>query len=216
MSTSKSIKLDEPRLSMAEHSMTLPAEITDRTFFEFGIIENCTIEQQEAHRVRFDQVIFRNVVFTDTALAGIELTDVRFEHCDLSNVDFNDAVIHRTVFYNCKMIGIQLAGSTLRNVRIEQCLADYANFRYTNAKQMIIEHSQLKRADFGNATLKNIELVQLHMDQSYWSGTPLGGIDLSDWEFYSLEVNAEDLRGCTIASEQAYIFAALLGLKLKD
>ncbi len=54
------------------------------------------------------------------------------------------------------------------------------------------------------------------MDQAQLSGTKLDGIDLSDCEFDGLGVTLEDLKGCTISREQAYIFAKMFGLIVKE
>ena len=47
----------------------------------------------------------RNVRF-ETSLPAAEFEDVVFDRCDLSNVDFRDAILWRIVFQNCKMTGV--------------------------------------------------------------------------------------------------------------
>ncbi|WP_260982253.1 hypothetical protein [Paenibacillus sp. 32O-W] len=54
------------------------------------------------------------------------------------------------------------------------------------------------------------------MDQAQLSGTRLNGIDLSDCQFNGLGVGVEDLQGCIITREQAYLFASLFGLIVKE
>lgn len=181
-----------------------------------GMIVDCVIEDQEANKVTFDKIIFKNVTFTESTLTGVELTDVIFEQCDLSNVDFSDAIIHRTEFKDCKMIGTNLSSGTLRNVLFDSCIADYATFRYANTKQVFIQDSSLCKTDFSFSKSQKIELFRSNIDLAQFSGTELDGIDLSDCEFNGLGVDVTNLQGCTISREQAYIFANLFRLIVKE
>ncbi|TDF95922.1 pentapeptide repeat-containing protein [Paenibacillus piri] len=184
--------------------------------FEMGMVQDCIVEHQTNHKVTFDKIIFKNVTFTEATLSGVELTDIIFEKCDLSNADLSDAVIHRTEFKECKMIGINMTGATLRNVLLDRCMADYATVRFSNAKQFLIQDSSLRQSDFCYSKLHKFELYRSNIDQALFAGTELNGIDLSDCEFNGLGVDVESLKGCIISREQAYTFAALFGLIVKD
>jgi uncharacterized protein YjbI with pentapeptide repeats len=213
----KVMKIEPPKIFPSELPIfKLPVNIQSHDIFEMGMIQDCAIEHQQVNKVIFDKMIFKNVTFTKITLTEVELTDVIFEKCDLSNVDFSEAVIHRTEFIECKMIGTNLTGVTLRNVLFDSCLADYATFRFSNAKQMIIQDSFLRNADFCYSKLQKFQLFRSNIDQAQLSGTELDGIDLSDCEFNGLGVGLEDLKGCIISREQAYIFANLIGLIIND
>ena len=72
--------------------------IEDESIFSFGTVSDCSLENHEADRVAFKQVIFKKVIFNKITFRRIEMVDVRFENCDLSNVDFNEASLHRVEF----------------------------------------------------------------------------------------------------------------------
>lgn len=211
----KMMKIETPRIP-SELPVTMRQDIQSNDFLEMEMIQDCEIENSKANKVIFDKIIFRNVTFTETAFTSAELTDVIFEKCDLSNVDFSDAVIHRTEFKDCKMIGINLSGTTLRNILFDNCLADYAAFRFANIKQVIIQDSFLSKADFSYCKLQKFEFSRCTIDQVQFSGTELNGIDLSDCSFSGLGVFVENLKGCIISREQAYIFANLFGLIINE
>jgi len=215
MTKKKPMKIEAPILS-ADLPIRPKPDLAMQDFVEMGIIQDCVFDERDIDRVAFEKIIFRNVTFADTSWSRMELTDIIFEKCDLSNADWTDAVIHRTEFRDCKMIGMQLTGATIRNVLINNALADYASLRVSNTKQLVIQDSSLSRADFCFAKLQKTELTRCNIDQAQFSGTPLGGMDLSDCEFNGLSVNVEDLKGCIISREQAYVFAALFGLVVKE
>jgi uncharacterized protein YjbI with pentapeptide repeats len=211
----KIMKIEPPKIP-SELPVFILLDIHSNDFFEMGMIQDCVVKNQKANKVIFDKIIFKNTTFTGTSLTGVELTDVIFEKCDLSNVDFSNAIIHRTEFKECKMIGINLTGVTLRNVLFDSCLADYATFRFSNTKQVIIQDSFLCKTDFCYSKLQKIELYRSNIDQAQLSGIKLDGIDLSTCEFNGLGVEVEDLKGCIISREQAYIFANLFGLIVNE
>lgn len=208
-------KLEEPRLP---HNLPLLEldQLDSGQYIEAGLLQDASIEYQEAHKVIVDKTVFRNVVFAQCSLIGVELTDVVFDKCDLSNANFSDAIIHRSEFLNCKMVGTNLTGATLRNVRFQQCLADYATLRFADMKSIVLEECSLIKSDFYHCKLqKKTVFRQCNIDGAQFSGTELDGIDLSDCEFNGIGVEADNLKGCFIAREQAYLFAGLFGLRLK-
>jgi uncharacterized protein YjbI with pentapeptide repeats len=213
----KKAQTEPPKLPVDLPELELNFElIQNHDHFESGIVHDCIIEGLQASKVSVDRVLFHNVTFTETSLRAVELTDVLFEKCDLSNVSFHDAAIHRTEFRNCKMIGFDLTGATLRNVRFHQCLGDYATFRFTNLKQCILENCSLQSADFYSSTLNKVQLWSSNIDKAEFTSTKLEGMDLSNCEFTGLGVGIDELQGCIISRGQASIFAELFGLVIKE
>lgn len=122
-------KIEHPRIHVEALSdelipfLELEDELHDR------LIENRTIENLEAGKRSFDRVMFRNVTVTSSALEQAEFTDIIFENCDFSNVDFSGSLVHRTEFRKCKIIGADFSLSILQNVQLTDCIGDYTNFR---------------------------------------------------------------------------------------
>ncbi|WP_318263861.1 hypothetical protein [Peribacillus simplex] len=54
------------------------------------------------------------------------------------------------------------------------------------------------------------------LNEVNFSRTPLKGIDISSSTFQRITVSPEDLKGCEVSPDQAIVFAAMLGLKIKE
>lgn len=78
-------KIEPPRIP--DPGLLTPQDIhtlASKDEFSRCLFEGALIEYQEATRVAFDKTIFKNVTITESSLQRIELTDVIFDHCDLS------------------------------------------------------------------------------------------------------------------------------------
>lgn len=208
-------KIESPKISIPllepqdVYSLESREEICNKS------IEDLTIDNQEANRVSFDKVLFKNVVITESALREIELTDTIFEKCDLSNIDFSGSFIHRTEFRDCKLIGTDFSNSRLQNVSFLNCLGDYSVFRFSKCKQVSFEECSLISIDFYNSNLQTVYFPDCNIDQAMFTGSKLKGIDLSSCSFDGLNVEIEDLDGCMISAHHASSFAGLMGLIVK-
>ncbi|MEK4062992.1 MULTISPECIES: pentapeptide repeat-containing protein [unclassified Paenibacillus] len=209
-------KIDPPKIA---DPLSLPVQqvfsLESKEEFSLCAISDTFIEYQEASKVSFDKVLFKNVTITESTLRAVELTDVIFENCDLSNVDFSEAFIHRTEFKLCKMIGTDFTRARFQNVRVTDCIGDFASFRFGNFKQTAFENSSLNSADFYQSAFNKMSFSVCKIDQAVMAGSKLRDIDLSDCEFSGLNVDIEDLPGCIISADQAASFAGLLGLVIK-
>lgn len=209
-------KMDQPNIPDQLDILTHEVHsLRTKDEFRLKSVSDVFIDGQDAQKVSFDKCVFKNVTVTESALVGIELTDVVFERCDLSNVCLTDSFLHRTEFRNCKLIGTDFTRSRFQNVRFLGCVSDYASFRFTNFKQAAFESNSLIRADFFHSDLQKTMFTACHIDQAVLSGTKLEGIDLSDCEFDGLVVEIEDLKGCIISQRHAYTLVGLLGVIMK-
>tara|TARA_B100000965_G_scaffold345281_1_gene315967 strand:+ start:105 stop:761 length:657 start_codon:yes stop_codon:yes gene_type:complete len=191
-------------------------DIEDEDIFKDVYVSDCTIENEAARHVSFNGVVFKNVNFKELELSSLDLTDVRFEDCDLSNVNFSGAIIHRVEFINCKLMGINLSDAALQNIRIDKCNGRFAFMRFSQLKKVIIEESILESSDFQNSKFNKVELVNCNFRLSQMSGTSLAGIDLSSCNVEGLGIRIEDVKGAIISPLQAVDFAKLLGMEIKS
>ena len=56
------------------------------------------------------------------------ISNVRFEACDFSNVEWLSGSFHRVTFLRCNLTGTNFADSYLKDCLFEDCKADYASF----------------------------------------------------------------------------------------
>ena len=186
--------------------------IKDEDSFSMSIVSDCIIDNQMAKQIRCRHMIFNKVTFVEVSFEGIDLTDVRFENCDLSNVDLSGAVIHRTEFVNCKILGINLSESSLQNVMFDNCVGGYASFMFSHLKQVSFKYCILNNADFQDSKFDKVAFCTSNLQEASMAGTKLGGIDFSDCEIEGLRVKIEDVYGVVVSPMQAVYFSKLLGL----
>ncbi len=193
-----------------------PMMIVDEGNIALGTISDCDLEDVTGERMVFRLVKFKNVnLHRNVMLKHIELMDVRFENCDLSNVDFGEASLYRVEFINCKIIGMNLSDATLRDVTFDHCNGQYAFFSYMNCKQVEFLHCQLTAADFTNATMVNVEFQECALVQVQFNFTALKGIDFTTCDIGGLGVNIPDVKGAVVTPYQALALCELLGLVVK-
>ncbi|AEP86050.1 pentapeptide repeat-containing protein [Bacillus spizizenii] len=185
--------------------------VTQDDVVSMHLFADCTICDEDIERLCVENTIFRNVVFIDVSFRHIELTDVIFEKCDLSNADFSGAVIHRTSVKQSKMVGMNVAESTLRNVSFEECHGHFSSFSYSNMKQVRFDHCALMQSECSNMALQQTHFDGCELEGASFTGTSLQNMDISTCRFEQLHVSLDKLKGCKIAPEHAIAFARALG-----
>ena len=189
--------IQAPKLPRVLDHLIWNDELEEEGYIRNAKFQNCNIESQNTKKVIWDSVVFSNVIFIGSSFPFAELTDVVFEECDLSNVDFSESILHRVVIKNCKLIGTNFSEAAIRNVLFENSVA-------------------LRNADFYEAKMESLQLEDCQLDQVNFAGVTLKGVDLSSNHFNSIVISLELLKGCTVTKEQAISFAKLLGIVLAD
>lgn len=151
------MKMDKPKIQ----EQLLEPETMAFLESNYKLIENITLDQQEASKVSFENVVFRHVTISESTLEQFEFTDVRFEHCDFSNVNLSGAFMHRIEWLNCKFVGTDFSNSRLQNVSFLHGLGDYSNFRFAHLKQVSFSESTLIGADFAYLALQKWSSVNV-------------------------------------------------------
>jgi uncharacterized protein YjbI with pentapeptide repeats len=210
---STTIKIQKPKIP--QDIKPVDFYQNEEKYFEMCTINDCVIKNEDIHRIRFEQVVFKNVIFQDVSFKYIELTDVVFDHCDLSNTDFRNGSIHRVEFKDSKILGLNLSDASLGNVLFQNCNAPLISFGYSKLKQVVFDSCLLRNADYYEAKFTKVGLEKCDINEANFERTPLKGMDLSSCTFDRLNVSMSDLAGCAVTSDQAIGFARLLGLIIK-
>ncbi|TDQ40852.1 pentapeptide repeat-containing protein [Aureibacillus halotolerans] len=213
MSTQKMIK--KPRLPRSFHPVTF-----ELAYGEW-VLENAHqdgghILEADAKKRRIERCSFSKVSFAENRWAGVDVQDVVFDQCDLSNLQLHEAVMHSVHFINCKMTGIDLSGATLRHVTFEGCVAPLSSFGFINTKDVRFQRCDLTQTEFFESTFVRTSIGECLLDEANFSQVDLGAMNLSNSSFERLTVTLDKLVGCTVSSEQAIGFAKMIGLRLSD
>jgi len=209
-------KILAPRISNdLEEFQELNNTIKDNDYFCDTIISDCSSENQKAKHVNLNGVVFKNVTFIEAAFEFLDLIDVSFVNCDLSNANLSASIFHRVEMINCKLLGINLSESTLQNVSFDNCNLSYSSFRFLRCKQVNFKDCLLQNADFEESHLNKIGFSHCNLEGAEMAGTKLKGIDFRSSEIEGLSVRIEDIYGAIVSLMQAVSLSKLLGIIIK-
>jgi uncharacterized protein YjbI with pentapeptide repeats len=192
-----------------------PAEsLHDDDIYSDCLIERC-IFSGDVRRLNIARAKFLSVRFEAT-LPATEFEDVIFEGCDLSNVNFSDAILLRTAFINCRMTGVNFSGAVLKDTDMENSMVKYANFHFARFDRAAFTECNCTNTDFGEATFGRMKFVQTDLRQSQMSGTSLADIDFTSCDIDGLGARPEDLRGVILSADQAITAAKIIGVIIRS
>lgn len=172
----------------------IAADISDESFF------SCT---------------FDNVIFTADQ-RGLLFTDVKFHHCDFSNIRLSETVMHRCVFDSCRFTGCDLSTSVFEDVICKDSILSYANFSGSKMNRFAIRDCQADHSAFSNCRFAHIFFQNTRFTEAEFLNTPLKDVDFSTCDIAGFSVNINQLRGAVMNEEQAAACAAMLGIRIKS
>lgn len=182
-------KIDLPKLAPSLETIQFPNDkIQDEDIFAEGTVYDTVIKNKTAEHVSFKNLEFKNVIFDTVSFRYLDVTDVRFVNCDLSN----------------------------RNVLFDSCHGKYANFRFSNFGKVCFVNSIFNNSDFSECDFSNMDFENTDLQQAQMSGTKLKGIDFSSSNIEGIGVRLEDLAGAIVSPLQAVAISRKLGLVIKD
>ena len=151
-----------------------------------------------------------------TVLRHFECSNVIFEKCDFSNLEWIGGSFHQVVFHQSKLTGTNFAESYLRDCTFTDCIASMSSFSSTNLKAVSFDHCQLEDSEFYEVTWKNLFLSDNQLTGSNWFRTSLKGLDFTTNFFTTIALSQDYLAGLIVNQEQALVIAQALGLQIKD
>ncbi|MDA9429760.1 pentapeptide repeat family protein [Enterococcus mundtii 1A] len=157
----------------------------------------------------------KKLAMQKSRLERFECSNVVFEKCDFSNLEWFGASFHRVHFKQCKLTGTNFSDSFLRDCVFEECVANLSSFSYTNMKFVRFSDNQLKNTDFFDSYWKDLVVENNNLSGSNWVNTPLKDLDFTTNTFSQINLSMELLRGLIVNQEQAIIIAAGLGLVIE-
>ena len=184
------------------------------------VLSNRNLSGQTAHRVTIQRARLETIQMSGSQMKFLRLTDVRFDHCDLANVDWSQSTFSRIEFVNCRMTGAKFIDSEIKDVLFQECKIDLAQFRVCAFKDCRFLNCNLREADFYEANLQAVALSGCDLRGVQLYGANLKGADFRGSQLEGLQVRAEDLQGAIIDSLQlldlAPDLARLIGLNVLE
>lgn len=159
---------------------------------------------------------FTGVTWSACELKSAQLSDVRFENCDLSNCSFAASSLHRVEFIGCKLVGTDLSATTLNHVSIRQGSGLYINLSMSKMNQVSFQGCDFRNGTFNDCRFTAVELPDTILIDSDFSHSSLRGIDLRTARISGIVLSPADLRGTIVSSLQAMELLPLLGVIISD
>jgi uncharacterized protein YjbI with pentapeptide repeats len=178
------------------------------------VIENHRFDALALGSLYMEECVLRRVALANSSIALARLRDVRFENCDLANLDVRALECSRVEFVNCRMTGFRAREAKCQDVLIAEGDQRYAQFRFSRFRSSEFASCNFEEADFQGADLSGCILRKCNLGNAELSGAKLKQADLRGCVVDGLKLNAEDLRGAIVDPAQALSFAHLLGIRI--
>ena len=130
------------------------------------------------------------------------------ERCWLNRVDFR----------SCSAPGLSFLKSRLTSVSATDCQLRYSDMSEATVRGLRLRTCNLAESSWHATRLKSVDLADCDLTRAEFVRTPLAGIDLTGCRIGGLTVSDDyrELRGCTIAPDQAVDLIGLLGVRIAE
>jgi uncharacterized protein YjbI with pentapeptide repeats len=149
----------------------------------------------------FEQFRFVNCELSEASLAGLRFEDCLFERCNLTTAKLSGAALQNVAFADCKLLGVAFSAcqDMLFGVHFDDCQLRYASFGGKNLTGTRFSHCALPEADFTNANLSHAVFANCDLAGAVFHDTQLTGADFTTATNFSLDPEANNLRGARFA-----------------
>lgn len=190
-------------------------EMVNKAYLTQRVIRDADFSKLAADRVFFDSAFWSHVNLSETEFDSLDLADVRFEVCDLSNGIWHQASLNRVEIVACRSWGVQLNESTLRHVVFEDCNLTYAQFRASKFEHVKFVNCNLQGADFSQSDLRGVAFTGCELRAAEFASSKLKGADLRKSTLDNIKASAESLQGAIVEPMQAAYLARIMGLDVR-
>ncbi|MGM0123274.1 hypothetical protein IGI37_000640 [Enterococcus sp. AZ194] len=190
--------------------------LEDEAFFQGLKVEDVDLSYDGCNNLAIREAHFKRLTMQRTRLERFECSNIVFENCDLSNLEWIGGSFQQCLFKQCKLTGTNFAESFLRDCQFEDCMATFSSFSDTKLKAVTFTNCHLTDSEFVEVNWQHFTLEKNQLTGSSWFHTKLSGLNLSANTFDSISLSQELMRGLIVNQEQAIVIAMGLGLVVED
>jgi uncharacterized protein YjbI with pentapeptide repeats len=175
---------------------------------------HCTIDAG-SERVHLADVFFEHCDFVGD-FTNNELFDCQLTHCNLANIDWHKSVFSGVRFDSCRM-----TGALMDTCRFVQCELRAVGGQMLNCAESEFSQCHITDSDLTDSSFQAARCKEgLAFPDCVLTGADFTAINLKNWDFSaarfdSLSFDPQRLRGVKLASWQAPVILALLGVQLE-
>ena len=211
----KPLLLEAPRDGKIEKESDFPATLEARALIENRRIEEAKWRHFDAARVEFWNCDLLGCVCGPGQGEKWQLTDVRWDECDLSNFAGHEMDVRRGEFIGSKMVGFAANESHFCDVVFRNCVLLHAQLRCGRFERVRFDDCVLRGADFSQSDLRGIIFAGCDLRESDFSGAQLRGADIRGSQVEGLRLSIEAAQGLIIEPMQAAFLATNMGLDVR-
>lgn len=174
------------------------------------------IALETARSLEFYNCIFENCRFIKNDTEKLAFVDVRFDQCDLSNLNMNGAVFQRVEMVHCRAVGLSLTNTLANHLSIHDCNCRYLNINASDWHLATIENTDCTNASIQECKLKSVQFIRCNLNCSDFCHTRLNGMDFTTDELEGVTVASDELRGAIVTPVQACELAKMLGVVIRS
>lgn len=160
-------------------------------------------EFRHARGVSLTRVRVQRATLAYVSLEGLDLDDVAWLACDLSNADLTKASARRTSFQDCRFTGLKLAQARFQDTTFVACQGRYPQFEGTVFKRVRFERCSLVEANFDGADLSGVVFAECDLAGATFARANLAGTDFRGSTVESSRLGLDQLRGAVLSPSQA-------------
>jgi uncharacterized protein YjbI with pentapeptide repeats len=178
------------------------------------LVRGVRVAQSAVRNFRAEAVLFQTVAMPGICIRQAQWKDLRFEDCDLSNLEVRLLTAVRVELVGCRMTGMRAGESDFQDLLVSAGDQRYAQFRMSKFKNCEFDGCDFEDADFYGADLSGCVFRKCNLRNAEMSRSKLVGTDLRGSNIDGLRVTVEDVAGAIVDAAQALALAPLLGIRI--
>ena len=207
--------INPPQLP-TQHAPLGTEQVRDQATLTQGIVLDGDLSGQETEDLLVEQVHFKRGRLPNTHFPLAQVSDVRFDMCDLAAAEWEKAHLNRVEYIGCRMIGAKLIDSKIEHTLFQDCNMELALFWNAGFASARFERCVLRNASFEGANLAGVAFRACDLSQADLRGARLVGTDFRGSLIEGLRVGIKELQGAIIDPTQAVHLANLLGMTVRE
>lgn len=145
-----------------------------------------------------------------------DLSDARFEHCDLNNTSWCRAKLASASFAEAKLTGARFTEARTLGMSLQACLLVSADLRGVSFRKQRLEGLNFSSADLSGCDFTEATLVDCDLSDAHLKNARFARADLRRAQLGALQVGdlLQHFKGCSISADQAAGLIAALGVNV--
>lgn len=207
------MKIAKPKITYTEEKTFI--EAYEQRDFTNGLFKENSPNQIVLSDLYIDSCIFDKIDFNNITL-DVDIYDVIFEGCNLSNLCFDSKMLSRVVFKNCKLVGTTFINAHLKDIFFDNSVVKLCNFANAKLENVSFVDSDLSDSFFLESEVKQIAFDRVNLTKTEFVKVNLNNVDLSTCDIYGTLFDMKSLKGIIVDSLQCSSLVGMLGVKIKD